>query len=175
MSRLLVSNTLRALSARSYCSHLVDTHKMGTSEIVGYGINGLPNYTDRLDFPLPGVRFSPDTPDMKQLSEKEKGDWKALSLAEKKALYRASFCQTLAETDAPNGEWKSIMGSSLVFMSLAVWLYLFFKLFAYNPTLPETFKEANQQAQLSSMIDLKINPITGLTSQWDYEKDEWKK
>uniref|UniRef100_A0A069DPY2 Cytochrome c oxidase subunit 4 n=1 Tax=Panstrongylus megistus TaxID=65343 RepID=A0A069DPY2_9HEMI len=175
MSRLLVSNTLRALSARSYCSHIVDTHKIGTREIVGYGMNGMPIYADRVDFPLPAVRFRPDTPDIKQLREKEKGDWKALSLAEKKALYRASFCQTLAETDASNGEWKSVIGSSLVFMSLAVWVYMFFKLFAYNPTFPDSFKEPNQQAQLRRMIDLKINPITGLTSKWDYEKEEWKK
>lgn len=65
MSRLLVSNTLRALSARGYCAHLVDTHKIGTREIVGYGLNGTPNYVDRVDFPMPAVRFRPETPDIK--------------------------------------------------------------------------------------------------------------
>jgi cytochrome c oxidase subunit 4 len=64
------------------------------------------------------------------LREKEKGDWKKLSIEEKKALYRASFCQTFAEINAPTGEWKSITGISLMFMSLAVWSYLFFKVFS---------------------------------------------
>ena len=44
------------------------------------------------------------------LREKEKGDWKKLAKEEKKVLYRASFCQTLAEVEAPTGEWKSVVG-----------------------------------------------------------------
>lgn len=61
---------------------------LGDRQIVGYGMNGQPMYFDRADFPLPGVRFRVDTPDIKALREKEKGDWKKLSVAEKKALYR---------------------------------------------------------------------------------------
>ena len=40
------------------------------------------------------------------LREKEKGDWKKLTVEEKKTLYRASFCQTFAEMEAPTGDWK---------------------------------------------------------------------
>ena len=32
-----------------------------------------------------------------KLQQSNQGDWKKLTLEEKKALYRASFCQTLAE------------------------------------------------------------------------------
>ena len=42
-------------------------------------------------------RFREDTPEILKLREKEKGDWKKLTIAEKKVLYRASFCQTIAE------------------------------------------------------------------------------
>jgi cytochrome c oxidase subunit 4 len=61
------------------------------------------------------------------LKEKEKGDWNKLTIEEKKALYRASFCQTFAEIKAPTGEWKSIVGYSLIACSLAMWIYIWMK------------------------------------------------
>lgn len=63
------------------------------------------------------------------LRQKEKGDWKQLSIEEKKALYRASFRRTFAEFKAPTGEWKSVLGSALFFSSLALWLFYGMKLF----------------------------------------------
>lgn len=54
------------------------------------------------------------------LKEKEKGDWKKLSNEEKKALYRASFCQTFSEFKAPTGEWKMSIGGVLIAVSLAL-------------------------------------------------------
>lgn len=63
------------------------------------------------------------------LREKEKGDWKKLSIEEKKILYRASFRQTFSEMDAPTGEWKGILGMSLLVVSGGIWLYLYFKAF----------------------------------------------
>lgn len=66
---------------------------------------------------------------MQALKEKEKGDWKKLSIEEKKALYRASFCQTFAEIDAPTGEWKGQIGVTLLGVSISLWLFMFFKLY----------------------------------------------
>lgn len=66
---------------------------------------------------------------LQALREKEKGDWNKLTLEEKKALYRASFCQTFAEMKAPTGEWKSVVGVSLIAASLAVWIYMWMKVF----------------------------------------------
>lgn len=63
------------------------------------------------------------------LREKEKGDWKKLSIEEKKALYRASFRQTFSEIEAPTGEWKGILGLSCIVVSAGIWLYLYFKIF----------------------------------------------
>jgi hypothetical protein len=48
-------------------------------------------------------RFQEDSGEILKLREKEKGDWKKLTLAEKKQLYRASFCQTIAEVNSQNG------------------------------------------------------------------------
>jgi len=40
--------------------------------------------------------------------------------------------------------------------------------------LPVTFDEEHQKAQLQRIIDLEMNPVTGLTSKWDYENKKWK-
>ncbi|XP_044744926.1 cytochrome c oxidase subunit 4 isoform 1, mitochondrial-like [Coccinella septempunctata] len=147
---------------------------IGQREIVGYGINGNPVYTDRTDFPMPAIRYKEPTPDMMSLREKEKGDWKKLSLEEKKALYRFSYCQTFSEMKAPSPQWKQIAGVVLMLVSAGLWLFYGIEEFVYPP-LPESFKEENRRAQLRRMIDLQVNPIQGLASKWDYEKDEWKK
>ncbi|VVC89664.1 unnamed protein product [Leptidea sinapis] len=147
--------------------------KIGNREWVGYGFNGQPNYVDRPDYPLPAIRFQADNPDIQALRQKEKGDWRKLTLEEKKALYRASFCQTFAEFQAPTGEWKAILGWALVVASFSLWIYMGAKLFVYSP-LPESFSEESQKAQLKRMLDMKVNPIDGLSSKWDYENNRWK-
>lgn len=63
------------------------------------------------------------------LKEKEKGDWKRLSIEEKKALYRASFCQTFSEFKAPTGEWKMAIGGVLIAVSLALGVSLWMNKF----------------------------------------------
>lgn len=54
------------------------------------------------------------------LREKEKGDWKKLTLEEKKALYRTSFCKTFAEIKAPTGEWKMSIGAAMIAISMGI-------------------------------------------------------
>ena len=172
MRRALLDAVRVPLCARA-SSSVGELSKIGNREWVGFGFNGQPNYADRPDFPMPAVRFRADTPDVKVLREKEKGDWRKLTLEEKKVLYRASFCQTFAEFQAPSGEWKGVLGWSLTFASLAVWIYMAMKLFVYSP-LPESFSDESQKAQLRRMLDLKVNPIDGLSSKWDYENNRWK-
>merc|ERR1712071_376183 len=65
---------------------------IGNREVVGFGMNGQPNYIDRVDFPMPAIRYKEVTADIQVLKTKEMGDWSKLSVEEKKALYRASFC-----------------------------------------------------------------------------------
>ena len=72
------------------------------NQLVSLPKNHLPNF--RLFF----CRFKEDVGDIVPLRQKEKGDWKKISTEEKKQLYRASFCQTLTEAEAPTGEWKSV-------------------------------------------------------------------
>lgn len=103
--------------------------KIGSREVVGHGWNGQASYVDRVDYPMPAVRFRENTPEIKALREKEKADWKKLSVEEKKALYRASFCQTFSEMKAPSGEWKKHLGITFIMISLGIWGSILMHLF----------------------------------------------
>ncbi|XP_059618473.1 cytochrome c oxidase subunit 4 isoform 1, mitochondrial [Phlebotomus argentipes] len=147
--------------------------KIGKREVVGYGRSGEPVYYDCVEYPMPAIRWQEPTPQLLALREKEKGDWKKLSIDEKKALYRASFCQTFAEFKHPTGEWKGCIGWTLVFTSIAIVFSLWMNAYVYDE-LPESFSEESRKAQLKRMLDLEVNPIHGLSSKWDYENKRWK-
>lgn len=172
-SRLLFSSLRQIQRLPKACFHNERT-KIGNREVVGFGLNGMYSYQDRVDFPMPSIRFKENTPDIVALREKEKGDWRKLSLEEKKALYRASFCMTFSEIKAPTGEWKSILGVACMLISAALWVVMLERKFVFKP-LPESFSEESKRAQLKRMIDLRVNPIEGIGSKYDYEKGEWKK
>ena len=38
--------------------------KIGNREIVGFGLNGSPSYLDRLERPMPAIRFKENTPEI---------------------------------------------------------------------------------------------------------------
>jgi cytochrome c oxidase subunit 4 len=147
--------------------------KLGNRDIVGYGFNGYPNYIDRGEFPCPAVRFKENSKDIVALRAKEKGDWKSLSLEEKKTLYRASFRQTYAEFQAPTGEWKSILGMIFIGMSITGLTFIWIKHYVLPP-LPETITAEWQEKQLEKMIRQRQGAVEGISSKWDYEKNDWK-
>ena len=60
------------------------------------------------------------------MRKKEAGDWKKMTKEEKKALYRASFCQTLVEVEAPTGEWKSVSRVCFVGMDCYLWITIIY-------------------------------------------------
>jgi len=152
-----------------------DAHypKIGNRDIVGYGWNGYPSYMDRPEFPCPAVRFKENSKDVVALRAKEKGDWKALSLDEKKALYRASFRQTYAEMHAPSGEWKAITGFILMAMAVTGITFVLVKHYVLPP-LPETITKEWQEAQLEKALKQRQGPVDGISALWDYEKNQWK-
>lgn len=128
LRRQLVAQLARTSQVGSVASvHTMD--KIGKREIVGYGWNGTACYADRVDYPMPAVRFREPNNEINNLREKEKQDWKKLSNEEKKALYRASFCQTFAELKAPTGEWKKHLGIALLFASMAIWITILMNIF----------------------------------------------
>jgi len=154
---------------------LKDQHypKIGNRDIVGYGWNGYPSYMDRPEFPCPAVRFKENSKDVLALRAKEKGDWKSLSLDDKKALYRASFRQTYAEFQAATGEWKVIVGFILLAISTTGLTFALVKHFVLPP-MPETITREWQEAQVERMVRQRQGPVDGISSRWDYEQKKWK-
>jgi len=47
-------------------------------------------------------------------------------------------------------------------------------MFVYAPQPSTISDEEIQKATIKRMIDMRVNPITGLASRYDYEKNEWK-
>merc|ERR1712055_549035 len=126
-------------------------------------MGGEVTYIDSVMAPFPAIRVKED-----------QGDWKKLTLEEKKVLYRASFCQTLAEVEAPTGERKSVIGLTLVGISIGVWGYLWMKSFVYGELPDSITNEEKVKAQIDRMVVMRVNPVEGLTSNYDYEKGRWK-
>ncbi|ESO87908.1 hypothetical protein LOTGIDRAFT_98823, partial [Lottia gigantea] len=93
---------------------------VGNRDAVGYGMNGRLFYNDSMEFPYPSIRFGENTQDVLALRAKERDDWSTLSVEDKKALYRASFCNNFAEMRAPTGYWKDYLTSFLVMMSMSL-------------------------------------------------------
>merc|ERR1712154_122380 len=172
----------RALSTSPICSKAVvldqslrdEIHpKIGNREIVGFGSNGNSIYWDHPGYPCPAIRFKEPTAEVEKLQEKEKGDWKSLSLAEKKTLYRHSFCQTYSEMEAPTGEWKQLVAMCILAFGLTGWILYFMKTQVYGP-LPYSFTPEFRRKVLKRQIDEGQGHLYGLASKWDYEKLRWK-
>jgi len=147
--------------------------KLGNRDIVAYGWNSIPTYADRSEFPCPPVRFKENSKEIQALRTKEQGDWKTLSLADKKALYRASFRQTFAEFTTHTGEWKAVIGMILMAMSITGLTFTWIKHFVLPP-LPETITPEWQEKQVENMIRQRQGAVEGISSNWDYEKNDWK-
>lgn len=96
VSMLRLTSTRKAHAAAPAVSdhHQIDLsqvhNRVGKREIVGFGINGRPQYFDHPTIPLPSVRWTADSTEISKLREKAKGDWSTLSLEEKKTR-RISF------------------------------------------------------------------------------------
>ncbi|KAH7727772.1 Protein W09C5.8 [Aphelenchoides avenae] len=140
---------------------------------VGHGTNGEPNYADRLDYWYPAIRFRKDDDVIKPLREKELGDWKNLSVEEKKLLYRYSYRQTLAEFEAPNGYWKVTVAVALFVMSMATCYSAFLSRYVYPP-IPPTFDNEWKEAAVERMLVLEKGQFLGAAPKYDYEKNQWK-
>lgn len=148
--------------------------EIGKREVVGFGVNGTESYVDTAQAPFPAIRFKEESPEIAKIIAKEKGDWKKLTLEEKKALYRHSFCQTFAELHEPTGAWKKILGMTLATISLAIWAMVWMKMFVYDLQPKTITDEEHVKGVIRKMIDMRVNPIQGMTSKYDYEKNEWK-
>lgn len=148
-------------------------YRIGNREVVGPCATGLEEYFDRVDCPCPPIRYKPPSPEVNALREKEKGDWKGLSIEDKKKLYRLSFCQTFKEMEAPTCEGRRIAGTVMMLLCIPILLFTICKKTVFPP-LPASFSDEAKKRQIRWYIETRTDPIDGISSKWDYEKNQWK-
>ncbi|XP_018619074.1 cytochrome c oxidase subunit 4 isoform 1, mitochondrial isoform X2 [Scleropages formosus] len=169
---MLASRALSLVGKRAISTTVCLRGGHGVSKIEEYS---LPSYIDRLDVPLPDVRYVTNlSPEQKALKEKEKGSWAKLSIEEKMALYRISFEKSYAEMNKGTGEWKTIFAGIMFFVGFTGFIVAWQRKFVYGD-VPQTFTSEWKEAELQRMLDMRVNPVEGLSSKWDYENKLWKK
>merc|ERR1719290_232561 len=132
-------------SLQKICSRSFYNHyKIGTREIVGHGGMSEIGYMDNVHYPFPAIRFKEDNAEIAALKVKEKG------------------------------QWKSVLGSTLVLISLSLILQYVGKTFMFPPE-PATFTEERQYMLLKRYIDERHGIYNGVSSKWDYDNNTWKK
>lgn len=148
--------------------------RIGNREVVGPSASGIDEYYDRVDYPCPPIRYKVSTPEIAALREKEKGSWKALTIDEKKKLYRAAFCQTIQEVEAPTAHGRRIFGNVLLLLCVPILTYIVAKKTIFPP-LPESMSDQNKKQLVRWYIESRADPLDGgISSKWDYEKNQWK-
>ncbi|PIO29518.1 hypothetical protein AB205_0144600 [Aquarana catesbeiana] len=90
------------------------------------------------------------------------------------SVYRIKFNKTYAELNKPNNEWKSVMGGVFFFFGVTALIVWWQRVHVF-PQLPHTLEDDWKAMQAQRMLDMRVGPIQGFSSNWDYEKKEWKK
>uniref|UniRef100_A0A8C5QAM3 Cytochrome c oxidase subunit 4 n=1 Tax=Leptobrachium leishanense TaxID=445787 RepID=A0A8C5QAM3_9ANUR len=135
----------------------------------------IPIYYDHRANPLPDIPYQKNLSAQQiALKEKEKGPWKQLSQEDKIALYRIKFNQTYADMNRPSNEWKTVFGAMFFLFGVTGFVVWWQRVHVFPPA-PHTLSEEWKAIELQRMLDMRLGPIQGLSSKWDYEKKEWKK
>lgn len=65
------------------------------------------------------------------------------------------------------------MAGVMGLVSVALWAFILMKKFVLGP-LPESTLPEWKEKQLAYYVQARVDPIDGLASLYDYDKDEWK-
>ncbi|XP_078527161.1 cytochrome c oxidase subunit 4 isoform 1, mitochondrial isoform X1 [Lissotriton helveticus] len=170
--RMLASRALSLVGKRALSTSVCLRGHAGVIKTEAYS---LPMYEDSRATPLPDVAFvSQLTAEQTALKEKEKGSWTSLNNSEKLELYRIKFNATYAQMNQGSSEWKTICGGALFFVGLTALIVMWQRKYVFGD-VPHTFSDDWIEKQTKRMLDMRVNPIEGFSSKWDYEKNEWKK
>ncbi|XP_060081284.1 cytochrome c oxidase subunit 4 isoform 1, mitochondrial-like [Ylistrum balloti] len=146
---------------------------VGERDIVGHGLGNEGNYVDDHEWPCTGVRFKANTPEILAMREKEEADWSNLTVEDKRFLYRASFAHTFEEMLAPTGEVKRQI-IIFLFGCLMTQVFLWVQDYIILPRPSAMLNKGGIEAILQTLIRDRRGILSGISSQYDYEKGEYK-
>ncbi|XP_066544535.1 cytochrome c oxidase subunit 4I1-like [Amia ocellicauda] len=161
--------SLRALSSSSsvQAAHGKDV----SSAVIDCSV---PQYNCRPDLPLPDIPFVRDlSAEQKKLKEKEKGPWSQLSKEEQLTLYRLSHELSYAEMRKGSNEWKTVVGGVFFFLGLTGLVIWWQRVYVFGD-VPHTLSEEWVAQQSQRMLDMRVNPVSGFSTHWDFQKKQWK-
>ncbi|XP_070691075.1 cytochrome c oxidase subunit 4 isoform 1, mitochondrial [Pempheris klunzingeri] len=169
---MLATRALRLVGKRAISTSVSVRGGHGVAKVDDYT---LPYYDDKQLNPLPDIRYVQNlSAEQMSLKEKEMGSWAALSNEEKIALYRISFKKTFAEMNQTTSTWKSVVAGFFFLMGCTGLFVLWQRKYVYGP-VPHTFDPDYKARELQRALDMRMNPVQGISSKWDYEKNDWKK
>ena len=100
-----------------------------------------------------------------KLLEAGKGDWKAMSIADKAALYRAEYGECRSEMGrAHTKEDTFVLGGIIAGVTLSFALYQSYRHLWLKP-VPKTFDPEWVEATKEYLKKQNANPITGISSK----------
>ncbi|XP_006005518.1 cytochrome c oxidase subunit 4 isoform 1, mitochondrial isoform X2 [Latimeria chalumnae] len=170
--RMLASRAFNLIGKRAFSTSVCVRGHGGVAKVEEYT---LPSYLDCRGTPLPDVEYVKNlSSDQVALKEKEKGSWDSLSREDMLGLYRIRFNQSFAEMSKPSSEWKTVVGGVFFFIGLTGFILLWQRKFVFGD-VPHTLSEEWIAMQTKRMLDMRVNPIEGFSSHWDYDKKQWKK
>ena len=76
---------------------------------------------------------------------------------------------------APTGNWKYSVGIAAFGVAIGIWGYMWCKKYVYGAVPYTITDEEYLKATIQRLIDHRVGPIEGFTSNYDYEKGQWKK
>merc|ERR1712042_354435 len=126
-----------------------------------------PYFHESLRHPIPsGPRMIVIPEELKDLKEKELGDWKELTVDEQNDLYNMYFGMSIAELSQGTDRWK---------ISIALMVSFIIREFIIVKRDPYLRSEEMVKDQIVWQLKTFHDPITGYPSLWDYENNCWKK
>ncbi|KAJ3028291.1 Cytochrome c oxidase subunit 5A [Rhizophlyctis rosea] len=105
-----------------------------------------------------------------QLAEAQKGDWKNLSLEQKRAAYWIAYGAYGARSPKDPGMWKKVTLWTSAGVGLAVTLWWFWKEY-YVPEI-KTMTPEWKEAEYRRDVELKRNPYSGAYAQYMRELEK---
>uniref|UniRef100_A0A3B3R605 Cytochrome c oxidase subunit 4 n=1 Tax=Paramormyrops kingsleyae TaxID=1676925 RepID=A0A3B3R605_9TELE len=89
------------------------------------------------------------------------------------SLYRMTHELTYAEMRKGSDEWKTVLGGVFFFLGFTGLLVWWQRVYVMGD-VPHTLSDEWVEKQTKRMLDMRINPVQGFATHWDYERKQWK-